>query len=63
MLEEADESLFWLELIVESGMQSNHMVTSIHHEADSLVRIMTSSIKTARAKLQTPDPAPIKSEI
>ena len=52
--EEADESGFWMELIVEGGLKKPELVEPLHAEADELVRIMTSSIKTARASIQNP---------
>ena len=46
--EEADESGFWIEFIIESGLKSEQVVEPLHLEADELVRILASSIKTAR---------------
>ncbi len=49
VLEEADESMFWLEVIEERGMlQSN--VRPLRAEADELVAIIVSSIQTARGR-------------
>lgn len=46
--EEADESAFWMELIVESGLLDEHLVESLLKEANELVAIMVSSRKSAR---------------
>jgi four helix bundle protein len=46
--EEADESAFWLELIVESGLMKEELVKDLLDEADQIVAIMVSSINTAR---------------
>src|SRR5688572_31360312 len=41
--EEADESAFWMELVIESGMKSAGLVEPLHDEATQLVRIVVSS--------------------
>jgi four helix bundle protein len=46
--EEADESAFWMELIVASGMKPLRVIESLRSEADELTRIIAASIKTAR---------------
>lgn len=53
--EEADETLFWLEIIHESGMMKFNRLESLLIEADELVAIFTSSGKTA--KINNPKPA------
>src|SRR4030095_5004512 len=48
--EEADETLFWLELLVESGIaRSYDKINNLIHEADQLVAIFVSSGKTAKS--------------
>ena len=49
--EEADESAFWLELIIETGLLSAAKVTPLLAEEGEIVAMMASSKKTA-AKLQ-----------
>jgi four helix bundle protein len=49
--EEADESAFWLELIIETDLLSGAKVKPLLVEAGEIVAIMASSKKTA-AKLQ-----------
>ncbi len=46
--EEADESLLWFELLVESGVVKEKSVELLMREADELVAIIVSSIITAR---------------
>ena len=46
--EEADESAFWMELIIENGLLDEHMVESLLKEANEIVAIMVSSRKSAR---------------
>lgn len=40
VVEEADESLFWLELIEESQMATNNMLTQLIDESRQLVKII-----------------------
>jgi len=46
--EEADESCFWLELIVEGGLLAESMVRSLYEEANELTAIFTAAAKTSR---------------
>ena len=46
--EEADETLFWLELLEESELVTAAKLTAIKQEADELIAITVASIKTAR---------------
>lgn len=48
--EEADESLYWMELLIEAGIVENDLISSLMAEADELVAIIIASIKTARGK-------------
>ena len=50
VVEEADESLFWLELLVESGMIAKARLNDLLAEANELVAIFVASQKTARGK-------------
>jgi four helix bundle protein len=47
-LEEADESQYWLELALESGIAGKESSCSLLDEANELSAILMSSIKTAR---------------
>ena len=48
VLEEADESAFWLELIIESGVLPAVKIDSLLKEANELTAIFATSCKTAR---------------
>ncbi|MFW6054691.1 MAG: four helix bundle protein [Thermodesulfobacteriota bacterium] len=41
--EEADESAFWLEIIMENGLLNKELVASLHQEAEELTAIMAAS--------------------
>jgi four helix bundle protein len=48
VVEEADESVFWLELLVESGMAKPDLVAPVAKEANELLAIFAASQRTAR---------------
>ena len=48
--EEADESVFWLELMVESGLVKAKLMEALLKEARELSAIFTASYNTARGK-------------
>ena len=48
VLEESDESLFWLELMVDANLVTTARVERLLKEADELTAIFTQSIKTAK---------------
>jgi four helix bundle protein len=45
--EEADESAFWLELLIDAGLMSESKIRPLLNEASEIVAIMASSKKTA----------------
>jgi four helix bundle protein len=49
-LEEADESAYWLEIIMEDGMLRPARVEPLHREASELTAIFTASLKTFRSR-------------
>jgi four helix bundle protein len=49
--EEGDETLFWLEVLVEAEIVRAAEVAGLLDEADQLVRIIVASIKTKRANM------------
>lgn len=51
-IEEADESLYWMELLVEAGILPEQKLGSLMQEADEIVAILTASVKTARANIR-----------
>jgi len=48
MEEECDESLHWIDVLVELGLVSQKRVEELRREADEIIAIAVSSIKTAR---------------
>jgi four helix bundle protein len=48
--EEADETLYWLELIVESDLMSEARVSGLMAETNEIIAMTVASIKTLRAK-------------
>jgi len=51
VIEEADESAFWMEIVIESGILPESRVGALLKEANELTAIMTSSRRTAEASL------------
>jgi four helix bundle protein len=49
VLEEADETLFWLEMLVEAGLVSPEKLQPLMREASELVRIFSASRTTAKS--------------
>ena len=49
VVEETDETLFWLELVVEAGLAPVHLVKSLITECEELLRIFSASLATAKA--------------
>ena len=49
-VEEADESLLWLELLEDSAVCAGWMVAPLKSEVDELVRILQTSLTTAKGK-------------
>lgn len=54
VIEEADESEFWIELIKDGGLMKLQRVDSLRKEASELVAIFTASVSTARSNLKKP---------
>ena len=48
--EEADESLYWIELLIESGTISERKLSSLSKEIDEILRMIVASIRTLRMK-------------
>jgi four helix bundle protein len=46
--EECDESLFWMELLVDNNLMKEPRLHNLMNEADELLAIIVSSAKTAR---------------
>lgn len=47
---EAGETLYWTDLLKESGYIGDDVATSISAECDELLKLLTSSIKTMKSK-------------
>jgi four helix bundle protein len=46
--EEADETLYWLEMLVESKIMAEKQLTQLMKEVDALLAMVVSSIRTMR---------------
>jgi four helix bundle protein len=46
--EEADECIYWMELLVDSGQIKKELVESLRDEASQILSIVISSIKTSK---------------
>jgi four helix bundle protein len=46
--EETDESMYWMELIVEAGLMNESQISDLCKEADEILAMVVASIKTAR---------------
>jgi hypothetical protein len=50
VVEEADESVFWLELLIETGIVAQEKLSDLLEEANELVAIFAASQQTARRR-------------
>jgi four helix bundle protein len=48
--EEADETIYWMELLILSGLVRKSDITNLLDEADQILAMTVSSIKTARMR-------------
>jgi four helix bundle protein len=48
--QELDESLLWMELIVESGIMPENRLVELQAECEELLRMSVASIKTLKAR-------------
>ena len=48
VIEESDETAFWLEVLAEAGIGTGATTENLYKEADELIRIFVSSRETAR---------------
>lgn len=51
VLEEADETLFWLEIIAEKKWMDKSIMASLWKEGNELTAIFVSSLKTVKSKI------------
>ena len=61
VLEEADEALYWLEILGEVGCAKANRLVPLFKEADELISILVSSLNTAKSA--TPAKRPPQSAI
>ena len=54
--EEADESAFWMELIIDASLMKESLVEPLRREAEELAKIMARSRITAAKKLSAKKP-------
>ena len=54
--EEADESLYWMELLAEAGIVKAELLGSLKQEADEILAITVASINTARKRTRSDKP-------
>ena len=52
VLEEADETAYWIELIVESGLIKEQRLTDLAKEVDEICAIIFTTISTSRDGLK-----------
>ena len=52
--EESDESLYWMELLIEAGIEVNTKMKALTREAGELLAIAVASIKTAKKSKNLP---------
>ena len=58
--EEADESMFWIELLIESEIVSENRLTVLYSDIEEVVKMTVSSIRTLRTTKDTNPKSKIK---
>ena len=48
--EEADETEYWLEILVEAGLAPQDQIINIHKETDEILSMTVASLKTLRGR-------------
>ena len=51
--EESDESLFWLEFIVDLGLMDKKLLAGLTKEANEFVAIFTAAVKTSKTNYKS----------
>ncbi len=51
--EELDETIYWLDLISESGLIKSELIDELKHENEELFKIIASSVTTMKKKLNS----------
>lgn len=55
--EEADESIYWMELLIDANIVKRPKIADLLNEADQILSIVISSIKTAKGYRTNPQSA------
>ncbi|HEV7747455.1 MAG TPA: four helix bundle protein [Pyrinomonadaceae bacterium] len=55
--EEADETIYWMELLIDAAIVKRSRIADLLDEANQILSIVISSIKTARGSRTTPQSA------
>jgi len=53
--EEADESIYWMELLIESELVRKELLSALLQEANEILAMVVASIRTARGQKQRRD--------
>ena len=48
--EEADESMYWMELIIEARLMEEKRISELYQEANEILSMVVASIKTVRKR-------------
>lgn len=48
--EETDESMYWMELIIEAGLMEEKLISELYREADEILSMVIASIKTSKRR-------------
>jgi four helix bundle protein len=57
--EECDESVYWMELLIESGTVKAELLEDLMNEGDEILSVVVASIKTARSTAGSRKHSPI----
>ena len=49
-LQELEETMYWLELLTDSGIVKEERLTDIRHESNELAAILVASVRTAKRR-------------
>lgn len=52
--EECDEAVYWMQMLIEAGIIKTSRLTQLMNEANEIIAIVVSSIKTARSRGSSP---------
>lgn len=48
--EETDESMYWMEIVVDASLAKKERVSALYQEADEILAMVVASIKTAKGR-------------